>query len=273
MALHGATLVGPGQCPYEPSIAELRVPHARRLGPACPRTPKSQSAAFFPHPWDMDTSGSVDGGTAASFSRACSPGDLLPVPPVLLLRDPIHAYRCVGTLPAIGAFEAGTSNQMRQRVEPSFGSLALGFTTFTCPGVHVINVEALAMVPSLKFPSHGGLCSAGSRPRRSRLRRSYARPRLPAPSATARFPLAKWPTSWGSLFMPQGPTTRAPANVAVRRERGHRLSVTPGCVEERRGPPRLRGLSFSYVPWSNTPPETPPSLPRRYVCRGCMAFR
>jgi hypothetical protein len=42
-------------------------------------------------------------------------------PPVLLLRDPIHAYRCVGTLPAIGAFEGRHIDQMRQRVELSFG--------------------------------------------------------------------------------------------------------------------------------------------------------
>src|SRR4029450_13158680 len=44
-----------------------------------------------------------------------------PCPPVLLLRDPIHAYRCVGTLPAIGAFEGRHITHMRQRVEPSFG--------------------------------------------------------------------------------------------------------------------------------------------------------
>jgi hypothetical protein len=42
-------------------------------------------------------------------------------PPVLLLRDPIHAYRCVGPLPALGACEGRHIHQMRQRVEPSFG--------------------------------------------------------------------------------------------------------------------------------------------------------
>jgi len=41
--------------------------------------------------------------------------------PVLLLRDPIHAYRRVGTLPAIRACEGRHIDQMRQRVEPSFG--------------------------------------------------------------------------------------------------------------------------------------------------------
>jgi hypothetical protein len=43
------------------------------------------------------------------------------IPPVLLLRDHIHAYRGVGTLPAIGAFEGRHIDHMRQRVEPSFG--------------------------------------------------------------------------------------------------------------------------------------------------------
>jgi hypothetical protein len=43
------------------------------------------------------------------------------LPPGLLLRDSIHAYRRVGTLPAIRACESRHIDQMRQRVEPSFG--------------------------------------------------------------------------------------------------------------------------------------------------------
>jgi hypothetical protein len=41
--------------------------------------------------------------------------------PVWLLRDPIHAYRRVGPLPAIRAVEGRHIAQMRQRVEPAFG--------------------------------------------------------------------------------------------------------------------------------------------------------
>ena len=41
--------------------------------------------------------------------------------PVWLLRDPIHASRRVSTLPAVRACEGRHINQMRQRVEPSFG--------------------------------------------------------------------------------------------------------------------------------------------------------
>src|SRR5215831_16744678 len=33
---------------------------------------------------------------------------------------------------------------------------------------------------------------------------------------------------------------------------------------------QVTGPSSSYVPWSNTPPETPLSLPRRHVCKGVL---
>src|SRR5215510_8532035 len=33
---------------------------------------------------------------------------------------------------------------------------------------------------------------------------------------------------------------------------------------------QVTGPSSSYVPWSNTPPETPPSSPRRHICKGVL---
>ena len=45
----------------------------------------------------------------------------LQVLPVLFLGDPIHSYRRIGTLPAIGSLEGWPINQMRQCVESSFG--------------------------------------------------------------------------------------------------------------------------------------------------------
>src|SRR5215813_7336840 len=33
---------------------------------------------------------------------------------------------------------------------------------------------------------------------------------------------------------------------------------------------QVPGPSSSYVPWSNTPPETPPSSPRRHICKGVL---
>ena len=60
------------------------------------------------------------------------------------------------------------------------------------------------------------------------------------PSATAPVPLAHGLPRCGRFVLcPKGPTTRAPATCRAS-ETGHRLSVTPGWVEERRGPPRLR---------------------------------
>ena len=60
------------------------------------------------------------------------------------------------------------------------------------------------------------------------------------PSATAPVPLACGLPRCGCLFCALWPTTCAPATCRAS-ETGHRLSVKPGCVEERRGPPRLRG--------------------------------
>ena len=60
------------------------------------------------------------------------------------------------------------------------------------------------------------------------------------PSATAPVPLSNGLPRCGRFVLcPKGPTTRAPATCRAS-ETGHRLSVTPECVEERRGPPRLR---------------------------------
>jgi hypothetical protein len=41
--------------------------------------------------------------------------------PVLLLRYPVHAYRCVTTLAPIGAFQSYLIDEVRQRVELGIG--------------------------------------------------------------------------------------------------------------------------------------------------------
>src|SRR5262245_25969440 len=56
------------------------------------------------------------------------------------------------------------------------------------------------------------------------------------PSASAPVPLAHGLPRCGRFVLcPKGPTTRAPATRRAS-ETGHRLSVRPECVEERRGP-------------------------------------
>src|SRR5712691_5554874 len=54
------------------------------------------------------------------------------------------------------------------------------------------------------------------------------------------FPLPMAYLDAGASSVPLRPTTRALATCRAS-ETGHRLSVKPECVEERRGPPRLRG--------------------------------
>jgi len=41
--------------------------------------------------------------------------------PVLLLRDPIHTYRRILAHASVGAHQGWHIDEMRQRVEPSFG--------------------------------------------------------------------------------------------------------------------------------------------------------
>jgi hypothetical protein len=68
--------------------------------------------------------------------------------PVLLLRDSIHAYRSILPTAAIGPLQGWHIDQMRQRVEPSFGFALRSATTFNSSGDMFSNVDALAMVPS-----------------------------------------------------------------------------------------------------------------------------
>ena len=70
---------------------------------------------------DMDTPDRLMAIPLRPQPRVQPPEVSFQFPPVLLLRDPIHAYRSVGTLPAIGAVEGRHIKQMRQRVEPPFG--------------------------------------------------------------------------------------------------------------------------------------------------------
>ena len=49
--------------------------------------------------------------------------------PVLLLRDPIHAYRRILAHAVVGSFQGRHIDEMRQRVEPSFGLSLRSFHT------------------------------------------------------------------------------------------------------------------------------------------------
>ena len=60
--------------------------------------------------------------------------------------------------------------------------------------------------------------------------------------------------------MPQGPTTRAPANASCVGDDSPALRKTGMCRGEARAS-QVTGPSSSCVPWSNTPPDMNPSLP------------
>ncbi len=61
------------------------------------------------------------------------------------------------------------------------------------------------------------------------------------------------------VLCPKRPTTRAPATCRAS-ETGLRLSAIPGCVEERRGPPRLRDRPLCAC-HGRTPRRLQPPLP------------
>ena len=78
-------------------------------------------------------------------------------------------------------------------------------------------------------------------PPRSPMSPLFCSPPTPCPHwPRLQFPLPVAYLDAGACSMPRGPTTRAPATCRAS-ETGRRLSAKPGFVEERRGPPRLRG--------------------------------
>src|SRR6266436_9161393 len=67
--------------------------------------------------------------------------------------------------------------------------------------------------------------------------------------------------------MPQGADDTCARHVPCVGDGSPALRHAGMCRGEARAS-QVTGPSSSYVPWSNTPPETPPSSPRRHVCRG-----
>src|SRR5215831_11186018 len=104
------------------------------------------------------------------------------------------------------------------------------------------NVKALDMGPSRRSHQHGPPLLGRVRvPPRSPTSTLLCSPPTPCPlRPQLRFPLPVAYLDADACSVPLGPTTRAPATCRAS-ETHHRLSAKPECVEERRGPPRLRG--------------------------------
>ena len=109
-------------------------------------------------------------------------------------------------------------------------------------------------------------------PSRSPTSTLLCRPPTPCPHGPRlQFPLPMAYLDAGACSMPLGPTTRAPATCRAS-ETGHRLSVKPAWVEERRGPPRLRGHPLHAC--HGRTPRRIPSPPRPQLSPGMVvAFR
>ena len=128
------------------------------------------------------------------------------------------------------------------------------------------------------FPSEGHidtgrLCSAGSRchpvPRRPR---SYAALRLPASFGHRSGSPCVWPTSMRVLVLCLMADDTCTRNVACVGDGSPALRETGKCRGEARAS-QVTGPSSSCVPWSNTPPDTLPSSPKKLSPGMVVAFR
>src|SRR5262247_1268678 len=134
------------------------------------------------------------------------------------------------------------------------------------------NVKALDMGPSRRSHQHGPpLLGRVQVPPRSPTSPLVCSPPTPCPhQPRLRFPLPVAYLGAGACSMPLvGPTTRAPANVSCVGDGSPVLRATEIGRGEARAS-QVTGPSSSYVPWSNTPPETPPSSPGRHICKGVL---
>src|SRR5262249_21264153 len=89
------------------------------------------------------------------------------------------------------------------------------------------------------------------------------------PSATAPVPLASGLPRCGRLFCACEADDTCARNVPCVGDGSPALRKTGIGRGEARAS-QVTGPSSSSVPWSNTPPETPPSSPRRHVCKGVL---
>src|SRR5262249_38230413 len=133
-------------------------------------------------------------------------------------------------------------------------------TTFRSLGDMSSNVKALGMVPFRSSHQHGPPV----------LGRVRALPPFPAviapmqpsdslpPSAAVVFPLACGSPRCGRWFWPWGADDTCPRHVSCVGDGSPALRHTGVYRGEARAS-QVTGPSSSYVPWSNTPPDTSPS--------------
>ena len=117
----------------------------------------------------------------------------------------------------------------------------------------------------------GCLCSAGSSlPGRSPTSKLICSPPTPCPHwPPLRFPLL-WPTQVRTPVLCQKGRRHVRPHTCRASETGHRLSAIPGFVEERRGPPRLRGHPLRAC-YGRTPRRIqPPPCPKKNSRRGLL---
>ena len=169
---------------------------------------------------------------------------------------------------------AGTSIRCASELNRPSGSRCALSTTFKSPGDMSFQCLGISHGSLLKFTSTraafaqpGPACQAVPRPQSS-----FVALRLPAPIGHhSGSPCCGLPRC-GLLFCAKRPTTRVPAYVSCVGDGSPALRYTGICRGEARASQVTRPSS-SCVLWSNTPPDTTPSLPQKELTqRAVVAF-
>src|SRR5262249_44714532 len=98
---------------------------------------------------------------------------------------------------------------------------------------------------------------------------SYAALRLPAPISHGSGSPYRWLTSLRVLVLCPLGRRHVHSHTCRASETGHRLSARPECIEERRGPPRLRDRPL-HTCHGRTPRRRPPPPRPDDICKGVL---
>src|SRR4029453_4999758 len=133
------------------------------------------------------------------------------------------------------------------------------------------NVKALGLVPFRSSHQHGPpLLGRVRLPPRSPTSTLLCSPPTPCPHwPRLQFPLPMAYLDAGACSVPRRADDACARNGPCVGDGSPARRKTGMCRGEA-GASQVTGPSSSYVPWSNTPPETPLSSPRRHICKGVL---
>ena len=257
--------------PRSPARRSPPAPRARRPGPACPRTPRSRSAASCPGPSGCERVGSVGAGSVSFATARAGPEAALPGPS-RTAPSSSHPHRRPRPLSRGRRLVSGPAHRSGVPVSG------------TAPRARVALVPLPSEVPVTCSPTStrwswfppearihtGRLRSAGSGchpvPRRPR---SYAALRLPRFVGLGSGSPRLRPTPMRTLFLAASGGSAS----TMASEKGSPDSPWLRCLSRKTRASQVPGPSSSCVPWSKTPPGACHPSPCHRIGTTAFAFR